>query len=117
MLGDPARHVAQLLADAGGVHVKDDAGKRSFAFRRRHKRRHPSVLGGNDDLVFNHPDASLRTRSPLSRHWSDRATALHTAAPIRRPSMANDTIDQPLRAAVNDGRVPGVVALAADRSG
>jgi methyl acetate hydrolase len=31
--------------------------------------------------------------------------------------MANDTIDQPLRAAVNDGRVPGVVALAADRSG
>jgi CubicO group peptidase (beta-lactamase class C family) len=31
--------------------------------------------------------------------------------------MANDTIDQALRAAVNDGRVPGVVALAADRSG
>ncbi|MGN6701765.1 MAG: serine hydrolase domain-containing protein [Burkholderiaceae bacterium] len=31
--------------------------------------------------------------------------------------MANDTIDQPLRAAVDDGRVPGVVALAADRSG
>jgi|SoiMethySBSTD1v2_1073268.scaffolds.fasta_scaffold2802623_2 CubicO group peptidase (beta-lactamase class C family) len=31
--------------------------------------------------------------------------------------MAKDTIDRPLRAAVNDGRVPGVVALAADRSG
>ena len=31
--------------------------------------------------------------------------------------MTNDTIDQPLRAAVDDGRVPGVVALAADRSG
>ena len=31
--------------------------------------------------------------------------------------MANDTIDQPLQAAVNDGRVPGVVALAANRDG
>jgi methyl acetate hydrolase len=31
--------------------------------------------------------------------------------------MANDKIDQPLRAAVNDGRVPGVVALAATRDG
>jgi methyl acetate hydrolase len=31
--------------------------------------------------------------------------------------MANDTMDQPLRAAVDDGRIPGVVALAADRNG
>ena len=31
--------------------------------------------------------------------------------------MANDTIDRPLRAAVSDGRIPGVVALAADRNG
>jgi methyl acetate hydrolase len=31
--------------------------------------------------------------------------------------MANGTIDQPLQTAVNDGRVPGVVALAADRDG
>ncbi|HEX4173390.1 MAG TPA: serine hydrolase domain-containing protein [Acetobacteraceae bacterium] len=31
--------------------------------------------------------------------------------------MAGNEIDQPLRAAVADGRVPGVVALAADRNG
>jgi methyl acetate hydrolase len=31
--------------------------------------------------------------------------------------MANDTMDQPLRAAVDDGRIPGVVALVADRNG
>ena len=31
--------------------------------------------------------------------------------------MAKDEMDRPLRAAVSDGRVPGVVALAADRDG
>jgi CubicO group peptidase (beta-lactamase class C family) len=31
--------------------------------------------------------------------------------------MAKDEIDRLLRAAVSDGRVPGVVALAADRNG
>src|SRR5689334_19793534 len=59
----------------------------------------------------------LRAQATLSRHWSDHATARHTVRQFRRPSMANDTIDQPLRAAVNDGRVPGVVALAATRDG
>ena len=54
---------------------------------------------------------------PLLRRWPDGATATAYCAANPEGRMAKDEIDRLLRAAVSDGRVPGVVALAADRNG
>ena len=52
--GDAPRHVAQLFANAGRVHVEDDAGEGAGAVGAGHKAGHRAVFGRDDDFLFVH---------------------------------------------------------------
>jgi hypothetical protein len=51
---EPARHVAQLLADRRRIHVEDDDRKRSAALGMGDEGGGGAVLGGNLDLLIDH---------------------------------------------------------------
>jgi len=51
---EPARHVAQLLADRRRVHVEDDDGKGSAALGMGDEGGGMAVLGGDIDLLVDH---------------------------------------------------------------
>jgi hypothetical protein len=52
--GEPARHVAQLLADRRRIHVEQDDRKRPAAFGMGDEGCGVAVLGGNRDLLIDH---------------------------------------------------------------
>ncbi len=80
---EPARHVAQFLADRRRVHVKDDDGKRAAALGMGDEGGGVAVLGGDFDLLVDHGALFLACG------WRFFALAIDTIA--RKPEHDKET--------------------------
>src|SRR5207249_11640955 len=72
VLRDPARHVAELLANAGRVHVENDAGKRARSLRTNGEARLATVLRLNHHVMFDHgitPTAGPSLALGMTKHF------------------------------------------------